>query len=202
MKYITLREIEEHNPCEGSWPTIVAAEHLHGGDYDKPFPMSAGMDATSMLDAAWALRCKPELEREARLFACWCARQVVHLTDDARVPRCIETAERYADGEATQEELSAAWDAARAAARAAAWDALDAARAAAWDALDAARAAARAAAWDARAAARAAAWDARAAARAAAWDARDAALVTAGEGKDFEARATDKLREIFDGGYA
>ena len=66
---------------------------------------------------------------------------------------------------------AAAWDAARAAARAAAWDAAwDAARAAAWAA---ARAAAWDAAWDAAwAAARAAAWDA---ARAAAWDAARAA---------------------------
>jgi hypothetical protein len=64
---------------------------------------------------------------------------------------------------AEAKNVNAAWDAARAAARAAAWAAdaaRDAARAAAW-AADAARAAAWAAAWDAaRAAARDAAWDA------------------------------------------
>jgi len=90
-------------------------------------------------------------DKELRLFAVFCARSVQHLMTDARSVNAIDVAERHANGEATDEELAAAWDAARAAAldaaRAAAWDA---ARDAAWDAVwDAARAAARAAAWDA-----------------------------------------------------
>ena len=57
---------------------------------------------------------------------------------DERSLNALDVAERYADGLANNEELDAAWDAARAAA----WDA---ARDAAWDAAwDAARAAARA----------------------------------------------------------
>jgi hypothetical protein len=69
--------------------------------------------------------------------------------------KVLDVVERYANGQATDDELAAA----RAAARDAAWDAArDAAWAAAWDA---ARAAARDAARDAaRAAAWAAAWDA------------------------------------------
>ena len=127
-------------------------------------------------------------DRDARLFACWCARQVWHLMRDDRSKRVVEVAELYAIGNATKEDLdvaldaaeaarAAAWDAARAAARAAglatAW-AAEAARAAAW--------AARAAAWAARAtgwaAARAAAWaaaEAAEAARAAAWEAAQVA---------------------------
>src|SRR5574343_180747 len=62
-------------------------------------------------------------ERTARLFACWCARQVVHLNDDPRVINCIEMAERYANGGASTMELTAARAAARDAARDAAWDA-------------------------------------------------------------------------------
>ena len=62
---------------------------------------------------------------------------------DERSLNALDVAERYADGLANNEELDAAWDAARAAA----WDAV---RAAAWDAAwDAARAAARDAARDA-----------------------------------------------------
>jgi hypothetical protein len=104
-------------------------------------------------------------ERTLRLFAVWCAREVLKLVDnpDQRSVAACDVAEKYANGDATQKELAAAGDAAGAAAWAAAWDAArDAARDAAWDAArDAARAAAGAAAW-------AAAWDA---ARDAAWDA-------------------------------
>jgi hypothetical protein len=77
-------------------------------------------------------------EKTIRLFACDCAERVAHLAKDKRCQNAINTARRYATGEATEEELAAArdaawgaaaWDAARAAAWAAAWDA---ARDAAW----------------------------------------------------------------------
>lgn len=103
-------------------------------------------------------------ERTARLFACDCAERVLPIYErdypnDRRPRAAIETARRYANGEATRKELAAARDAAGdatwAAARTAAWAA---ARDAAWAAArDAARAAARDAAMDAaRATARAA----------------------------------------------
>ena len=98
-------------------------------------------------------------------FGCWCAEQALALIDnpDPRSVAAIAAKRAWLQGEITDEQLAAA----RAAARAAAWDA---ARDAAWNAAraaarDAARAAARDAAW---AAARDAAWDA---ARAAAWNA-------------------------------
>ena len=102
-------------------------------------------------------------DRTAREFACWCVRNTPLengkttwdlLTDESR--NAVRVAEKFARGEATDEELDAAWDAARDAAWAAARDAAwDAARDAAWDAARAAaRAAARDAAWDA-------AWDAQ-----------------------------------------
>ena len=99
-------------------------------------------------------------DRNLRLFACDCAERVLpifekYYPDDKRTRQAIETARRYANGEATQKELAAA----RAAAGAAVW-------AAAWAAAgDAAGDAARAAAGDA---AGAAAWDA---ASPEAWDA-------------------------------
>ena len=95
--------------------------------------------------------------REASMYAFWCVRQVWHLLTDERSRTAVVTAEKYARGEATQEELAAA--------RAAAWDAAGAAGGAAWDA---ARYAAWDAAWEAYGAAGGAAWDA---ARCAAWDA-------------------------------
>jgi hypothetical protein len=126
-----------------------------------------------------------------RRFARLCARDVLPLWDppeivlrylrtgDENIRDAARAAARAAAWDAAR---AAAWDAARAAARAAAWDA---ARAAAWDAVgDAVRAAAREAARDAaraaaRDAAREAAWaaardaaNAANAARGAAWDAQ------------------------------
>jgi len=110
-------------------------------------------------------------DKQLRLIAVKCARQVQHLMTDQRSLTALDVAEKFANGEATQEELDAARDAARDAAWAAAGAAArGAARAAAGAA---ARGAAMAAALDAAwAAARDAALDA---ARAAAWAAaRDA----------------------------
>jgi hypothetical protein len=109
-----------------------------------------------------------------RLMACdFAEASLVYVpAGEDRPRRAIEVARRFAAGDATREELSAARAAAGAAAGAAAWAA---AGAAAEDAAeDAAWAAARAAAEDAAwAAAGAAAGDAaRAAAGAAAWDAQ------------------------------
>jgi len=91
--------------------------------------------------------------RTARLFACDCAERVLSVyekeyPDDTRPRHAIEVARRFAHGNATDEELAAARDAA--------WDAASAAAGAAASA--AAWAAAGGAAWDAAwAAARAAA---------------------------------------------
>ena len=120
-------------------------------------------------------------------FACWCARQVWPLLTDERSRYAVVVAERYAEGVATDEELAAAWSAAREAAREAAWaaeaaaasEAGEAAAAAAMGAGETRAAAAAAAAWAtsgaawsaAGAAARATSCAAWSAARAAAWSA-------------------------------
>ena len=82
-------------------------------------------------------------DKELRLFAVFCARQVQHLLTDEGSRQAIDVAERFAYGNATQEELAAASDAASDAASFAASDAARAARyAASYAASDAARAAA------------------------------------------------------------
>jgi len=90
-------------------------------------------------------------ERTARLFAAWCAEQVlVYAGPEHRdtLAETIRVVRAYADGQATDAELAAAeaaaWSAARSAAEAAA-------RSAAWSAAwSAAEAAARSAAWSAQ----------------------------------------------------
>ncbi len=126
--------------------------------------------------ADWMLWLLDELGHEDpknyHLIACACVREtpladgrrVWDLLTDPRSRNAVEVAERFAVGEATEEDRAAAWAAAGAAARAVVWAVAGAA------ARAAAGAAARAAAW---AAARAAAWAAAwAAARAAAWAAQ------------------------------
>ena len=58
-------------------------------------------------------------DKELRLFAVFCARQVQHLMTDPRSIEAINVAEKYTRGEASENELAAARVAASAAAKAA-----------------------------------------------------------------------------------
>ena len=155
----TLNEIRAHDPCADGWSKLL--RHLGKTEADdEPLSLKTILDSNGFDDALWCLRAVPNCDREARLFAVWCARQVQHLMTDPRSIVALDVAERHANGDATDAELAAAEAAAWAAARAAAGDA--------WAAARAVRAAAGAAAWAAAgAAAGAAAWAAGAAARAA-----------------------------------
>ncbi|CAJ4707009.1 putative bacteriophage protein [Burkholderia pseudomallei] len=181
---VTLAALREAGACYGGYNKLVrsiqgkafsvedadreAYIHLR---HDAEIPLLDILKSNGLGDALWMLRCISGADRDLRLFAVWCARQVEHLMEEQRSKDALNVAERFANGEATDEERATAWAAAGDAARDAAWAA---ARAAAWDA---ARAAARAAAWAAArdaawAAAGDAAWDAAGdAARDAAWDA-------------------------------
>jgi len=173
----TLNKIRAHSPCNEGWEKLLKNLGKTKAD-DEPLSLLTILDSNGLDDALWCMRAIEGRDKEIRLYAVWCARQVQHLMTDARSLAALDVTERYANGEATEEELAeagaAAWAAARAAAArdaargSAAWGA---ARAAAWGA---ARDVARGAAWDAaRAAARDAALDA---ARAAALDAQEARL--------------------------
>jgi len=158
MLTTTLAAIREHEPCADGWAKLLRTLNKTTAD-DEPVTFAAILDSNGLDDALWALRTVGRgHDREMRLFAVWCARQVQHLMTDPRSLAALDVAERYAHGTATHAELAAArdeaWDAAGAAAGAAARAAAGAAAgAAAWAAAGAAAwAAAGAAARAARAA--------------------------------------------------
>ncbi|CPF89220.1 hypothetical protein [Burkholderia pseudomallei] len=167
---VTLAALREAGACYGGYNKLVrsiqgkafsmkdadreAYIHLR---HDAEIPLLDILKSNGLDDALWVLHCILDADRDKRLFAVWCARQVEHLMEDQRSKDALNVAERFVNGEATDEERDAA--------RNAAWDA---ARNVAWDAAWSARKAARAAAWGA---ARGAAWDAVWAARCAAGDA-------------------------------
>ena len=149
----TLNKIRKYEPCTSGWQKLLTYLGKTKAD-DEPLLITTILDSNGLDDALWCLRAVEGRDREIRLYAVWCARQVQHLLKDPRSLDALDVAERYANGEATRDELSAAW----AAARVAAWTAARVAARAAADAVDATRAAARAAAADAVDAARDAAW--------------------------------------------
>ena len=159
----TLNQIRDISPCASGWKKLLAHLGKTQAD-DEPLSIITILESNGLDDALWCLRAVTGHDREIRLYAVWCARQVQHLMTDKRSIDALDVAERFANGLATDSDLYAASDAA-------AWAASDAARAAAWVASDAASdaacSAARAAAWAASDAASDAAW--------AAWVASDAA---------------------------
>ena len=121
MLTTTFHLLRKHNACKDRY--TVLREALTRGD-DEPITLIEILDSNGLADALWALRAVPdeqaaERDKLARLFACWCLRQVWHLLTDERSRTAIEVAERYAVGEATHDDLKAA-------ARSAAYAAADA----------------------------------------------------------------------------
>lgn len=173
----------------------------------EPLPLVTILNTNGLDDALSALQHVDD-KAQVRRYRVWCARQVQHLMTDLRSLAALDVAERYADGQVTDDDLSAAWIAAwdasssvavmpaeRAAARAAASSASsNVATDAAWDAAlaaasDATWVAARAAGFSEEKAARvSAAW-------AAAWvAANDAALAAASDAAYSAARAAQEAQ--------
>jgi hypothetical protein len=136
----TLNKIRSHHPCEDGWVKLL--KHLGKTQADDdPLEIKKILESNGLDDALWCLGAVDGEDRKMRLFAVFCARQVQHLITDPRSIKAIDVAERYANGEATREELDAAWSGADAAARyAASPSAANAANAARYAAAEAASA--------------------------------------------------------------
>lgn len=147
MLYTTLRLLRQYDACKESYKTLRKSLPDRFGQ-DEAIPLMHILHVLGGQDTVWALRalhpaCADDGERLARLMACDFAERVLPVfeeqyPDDTRPRDAINAARRAAYGEATEDELAAAGDAAWAAAGAAwaAWATAWAAWAAgaAWDA--------------------------------------------------------------------
>jgi hypothetical protein len=141
--YTTLNRIRSSLFGTDEWKKLLHSLDKTKPD-DEPLPLVTILDSNGFDDAVWCLRSVEGLEKEIRLLAVACAREVQHLMTDPLSVEALDVAERYAHGKATKEELEKAYAAAYAASDTArAYDtAREAADAAAYAAADAARAAA------------------------------------------------------------
>lgn len=110
---ITLRQIRNAHPCEGGWKNVLAANGGAKADLDAEFELANIIDSNGLDYCLWALQCKPEYQHIYRKFAVICADEVSHLMADERSLSAIEVAWSHSCGEASDDELAAARDAAR-----------------------------------------------------------------------------------------
>ena len=158
----TLNKIRENRPCgirpngDGTLVGLLKLMAFLGKEKtdDDPVSILQILDSNGLDDALWCLRAVDGYDKEKRLYAVWCARQVQHLMTDARSIKALDVAEQFALGNATVEELKAAYSASRSATASLAADAAEAA--ASWSATktaggtaDAAWSTAEAATWSA-----------------------------------------------------
>ena len=108
----TLNHIRAHSPCSAGWEKLLKHLGKTKAD-DERLPFAAILESNGLDDALWCCRAEPQYAREWRLYAVWCARQVQHLMTDRRSLDALDVAERHGNGAATDDELAAAWAAAR-----------------------------------------------------------------------------------------
>ena len=108
---LTWSDFDQHNPCYSPQEKY--------GDFTGTILDILKDERIPNEDKIWASTCKGILpDYVNRKFATQCCRQIWHLLTDERSRNAVEVAERFNEGEATQEELDAAWAAAWAATRA------------------------------------------------------------------------------------
>ncbi len=111
----TLNRIRAHGPCADGWDKLLAGLGKTRAD-DESLPYSQIARISGLEAALWATRCEPQHAGKWRLFTIGCVRRTRNLMTDPRSVTALDVGERHARGEATDDELAAARDAA--------WDAV------------------------------------------------------------------------------
>ncbi|MEL6569372.1 MAG: putative immunity protein, partial [Pseudomonadota bacterium] len=118
---ITLKDLESLSPCSDRMDVVRDLIKWNGKPVSAKDARDAGVSFDDLIWVASAVaKTDKAVERRLRHWMADCAARVLHIfekerPEDPRVRNCIQAARDYADGKIT--------DAARAAARAAAWDA-------------------------------------------------------------------------------
>jgi len=121
MLTTTLTKIREHGPCADGWKKLLDGLGVKRTN-KKPLPLERILEINGLDDALWALRAVDGHDNAIRLYACYCAKYVIDIYEkkypnEKRPRNAIETAEKFAHGNVTKDELAAARAAARDAAR-------------------------------------------------------------------------------------
>ena len=103
----TLKKIRAHSPCASGWTRLLTFLGKTKVD-NEALLLSTVLQSNGLNDTLWCLQAVDGFEREKRLFAVWCARQVQHLMTDPRSLAALDVVERFANGQASLEELGAA----------------------------------------------------------------------------------------------
>ena len=108
MMKATLNTIRSFSPCAESWKKLLAHFGKTEAD-DTEVDIMDIIDILGVDDALWALRAVEGHDREIHLLAVSFARRVQHKMRDPRSLNAMDVAERYANGQATKEELKDAY---------------------------------------------------------------------------------------------
>jgi hypothetical protein len=105
----TLNKIRAKNPCHSGWSMLMRALGKTRPD-DEPISIATILNSNGLEDALWCLSAVEGSDREIRLFAIFCARQVQHLMTSSHSLNAVDVAERFANGNASAEELVSTWN--------------------------------------------------------------------------------------------
>jgi len=116
---VTMKDLRQAGACFRGYNRLVSALTHQSFDQQRrsymrccwPDPVSIEfiIDSNGFDDALWALQCLTEADRDLRMYAVWCARQVQDLITDQRSLEALSVAERFANGRAMYQLLGTAW---------------------------------------------------------------------------------------------
>jgi hypothetical protein len=98
----TLNKIREHEPCALGWKKLLNSLGKTCAD-SEPLPLTKVLETNGLSDALWCLKAITGADREIRLFAVDCVRQVQDLVPEELA--ILDVAEKFANGQATSNEL-------------------------------------------------------------------------------------------------